>query len=118
MRKSTATRPRTSRRARAARAARGSGHPASPAASVPELLPVQVLRDLLVEAWMGAIADGSQPVLAQAPRSPRGARGRARSRSAAAPAARQPPIRDRILAEIERQRGAPARRPGRARRRL
>lgn len=112
MRKSTAIGPGTS--PRRARAARRSGRAANPAASAPELLPVQVLRDLLVEAWVGAIADGSQPVLARAPRGARG--GRARSRSAAAPATRQAPIRDRILAEIERQRGAPAKRPARARR--
>lgn len=85
---------------------RGAVRGASATSLAPELLPVQVLRDLLVEAWLGAIADGAQPVLAPRPRSSRARRGDSRSRAQAGPAPHRAPIRERILAEIERQRGA------------
>ena len=77
----------------------------------PELLPVQVLRDLLVEAWVGAIADGGHPVVTRVARAPRSRGRRASVSGTSAPSGRRAPIRERILAEIERQRGTLATAP-------
>lgn len=93
--------PGTARsRAPATRRARGVARARTTPPLAPELLAVQVLRDLLVEAWVGAIAGDGDPVPTRATRVPR-------TRAAVAPAARRAPIRERILAEIERQRDAP-----------